>query len=332
MSKDFDIALADALDHTAHAVQTNGPEAARIRGRKRTMRKRIALSTTSLVLVAIGATAAFKATSSTGGPPQLTAASPHATASVRPTTGPTQAASASPSSATSSPATSGSTGAIGSTGATGSTSSDSGTSSQTTANPQKVIQAAWLTAGQLPFASTFHWKAASADSTGGQQLTSTVAYLANNASLQTLTMCADPTKLLGRTVGAQVTAFNATTGSGNNQASQYIFFFADASAAQQTYTWLQSQYTSSCLLNGTGAQVTKTASEGATGATWLTLPGSSTLPDLPDYSREYFVLRGSTIAFVSVTSYTNTLSTTYDDGAQLSTIAAHLCVYGGACS
>jgi len=302
MSKDFDTALADALDHTAHAAQTTGPEAARIRGRKRTMRKRIALSTVSLALVAIGATAAFKATSSTGGAPQLTAASPTHTAS--------------PSPATSSP-----------------TGSASATSSQTTtADPHQVAQAAWLTAGQLPFASTFHWKAASADSTGGQQLTSTVAYLPNTTTLQTLTMCADPTKLLDRTVGAQVTAFNATTGTGNNQASQYVFFFADASSAQQTYTWLQSQYSSSCLLNGTGAQVTKTGGDGATGATWLTLKGSSALPDLPDYTREYFVLRGSTIAFVSVTSYTNTLTTTYDDATQLSTIAAHLCVYGGPCN
>ncbi len=295
------------------------------------MRKRIALSTTSLVLVAIGATAAFKVSSSTGGPPQLTAASPSHSTGGSPTTGPTHTASisASPSSEASS-----STGSHSTTpGSPGSTSSDPTASSQTgTANPQQVVQAAWLSAGQLPFAGTFHWKAASAVSTGGQQLTSTVAYLPNNTSLQTLTMCADPTKLLGRTVGAQVTAFNATTGSSNNQSYQYIFFFADAASAQQTYTWLETQYSSSCLLNGTGAQVTKTGSEGATGATWLTLPGSSTLPDLPDYSREYFVLRGSTIAFVSVTSYTNTLSTTYDDAAQLSTIAAHLCVYGGSCS
>ena len=331
MSKDFDTALADALDHTAHAVHTSGPEAARIRGRKRTVRKRIALSTTALVLVAIGATAAFAATSSTGGGrPQMTPAGPSYTVSGSPTAGPTQSASASANASTSPSSVTSSSAAPGSTGSTGSNSASS--SQTTTVDPRQVIQAAWMTAGQLPFADTFHWKTATQNLTGGMQLSSTVGYLSNTTSMQALTSCADPTKLLGRTVGTQFMDFNATAGTGNNQASEYIFFFADASSAQQTYTWLQSQYSSSCLLNGSGAQVTKTGGEGTTGSTWLTLKGSSTLPDLPDYDREYFVLRGSTIAYVNVTSYTSTLATTYDDATQLSTIAAHLCVYGGSCS
>ena len=209
-------------------------------------------------------------------------------------------------------------------------------SGSTAAGPQQVVDAAWLTADQMPFAADFHWKAMQADPQGsspvGQQLTSTVFYVANNTSLQSLTMCADPGKLLPRTTGAQHTDFTATTGTGTNQASQYIFFFADAAAAQQTYTWLQSQYSSSCLLNGSGARVTQVGTHGTTEATWLTLKGSSTLDDLPAYSREYFVLRGSTIAFVSVTSYTSSLPTAYDDATQLSAIASHLCVYGGSCS
>jgi hypothetical protein len=198
-----------------------------------------------------------------------------------------------------------------------------------------VVDAAWLTPSQLPFATDFHWKAAQSDPQGsspiGRQLSSTVFYLANGTDLQSLTTCADPAKLLSRTIGAQHTDFTATTGTGNNQASQYILFFAGAASAQQTYTWLQSQYGSSCLLNGSGAQVTR-ADGGATGAAWLTLKGSSTLDDLPAYTREYFVLRGSTIAFVSVAGYTSALPTTYDDAAQLSTIASRLCVYGGSCS
>ena len=205
------------------------------------------------------------------------------------------------------------------------------------ADPQQVVDAAWLTAAQLPFAADFHWKAMQADPQGsspiGQQLTPTVFYVANTTSLQSLTMCVDPAKLLPLTTGAQHTDFAATTGTGTstNQASQYIFFFTDAAAAQQTYSWLQSQYSSSCLLNGSGAQVTRVGTHGTTEAAWLTLAGSSTLDDLPAYSREYFVLRGSTIAFVSVTSYTSTLPTAYDDSTQLSAIAARLCVYGGSC-
>ena len=204
------------------------------------------------------------------------------------------------------------------------------------ADPQQVVDAAWLTADQMPFAADFHWKAMRNDPQGsspiGRQLTSTVFYVANNTSLQALTMCADPGKLLPRTTGAQHTDFTATAGTGTNQASQYIFFFADAASAQRTYTWLQSQYSSSCLLNGSGAQVTQVGTHGTTEAAWLTLAGSSTLDDLPAYSREYFVLRGSTIAFVSVTSHTSSLPTAYDDTTQLSAIASRLCVYAGPCS
>ena len=141
---------------------------------------------------------------------------------------------------------------------------------------------------------------------------------------------AGQSNLLGRTAGAQHTDYTASTGTGNNQASQYIFFFTDAASAQQAFTWIQSRYGPSCLA-GSGATITKTAGDGVTSATWLTVKSTSTNPDLPEYSREYFVLRGSTIALVSVTSYTNSLSTSYNDTAELSSIAAHLCVYGGSC-
>jgi hypothetical protein len=288
------------------------------------MRKRIALSATSLVLVAVATTAAFKVTSNSSGTPHPTTGSPHVTVSSSPS--PTAAPSTAPSSPIpSSPVAS-----------SPSTSSSPSSSKSTVADPHQVVDAAWLAADQLPFANNFRWKVMQANPQGsspiGQQLTPTVFYVANDTSFQTLTMCADPAKLLPRTIGAQHSDFTATAGSGNNQASQYIFFFADAASAQQTYTWLQRQYSSSCLLNGSGATVTKTAGDGAAGAAWRTLKGSSTLPDLPGHSREYFVLRGSTIAFVSMTSYTSSLPTSYDDATQLATIAAHLCVYGGPCN
>ena len=63
MSKDFDTTFSDAIDLAAGAAQTAGASAARTRGRTRTMRKRIAISTMSFVLVAAGTTAAFSATS-----------------------------------------------------------------------------------------------------------------------------------------------------------------------------------------------------------------------------------------------------------------------------
>jgi hypothetical protein len=335
VSKDFDGTLSDALDLAAHAAETSGPAAARIRGRKRTMHHRIALSTASLVMVAVGATAGFKAaTADNGGSPQPTGGSPGVTASLS-TAGtpsntggsPTPPTQTSSSPAASIPATTGSA-------TTGSPTTGSPSSSRPAgADPQQVAPGAWLSADQIPFAGTYTWNPVPGSQLGGQQLSSSVAYIANNTSYQTLTMCADPAQLLSRTIGAQVSGFTTTTtSSGNNQANQYIFFFADAASAQQTYTWLETQYTSSCLLNGSGAQVTKTAGDSSTGMAWLTLKGTSTSPDLPLYEREYFVLRGSTIAYVSMVSYTKTLPTAYNDTAQLATIAAHLCVYGGSCS
>ena len=306
MSKDFDTTLSGALDTVAHAANTAGPAAARIRGRKRTMRKRIALSTISLVLFAVGTTAAFKIMSDGGGTPNPATASPRVTASTSPSVGPSRA----PSSPTvpagsSSPAASQSTGA----------------------DPHQVIDAAWLTANQLPFAGTFQWRVQPAT---GQPLTATVFYYANNTSLQALTVCGDPANLLGRTIGAQGTQYLAPPAGSGNAASQFVFFFADAASAKHTFDWLQGQYGPSCL-PGTGVIVTRTAGDGVSSATWLSRKSSSGPVDLAPYNREFFVLRGSTIGYVSISSTSN-LPATYNDAAQLSTIAAHLCVYGGSCN
>jgi hypothetical protein len=326
VSKDFDTTLSDALDLAARAARTAGPEAARIRGRKRTMHQRIALSTAAFVLVAVGASTAFAVASSNGGhTPHLTGGSPRVTTSASPssgpTTGPTASTTASASQASSNPTTSGS----------GSGSSPA-SSQPTVADPHQAVAAAWLSPAEMPFAGTFSWKATQATaqtSPIGQQLTPTVFYVAKDTSFQALTVCADPAKLLPRTIGAQHTEYTATSGT---VASQFIFFFADNASAQQTYTWLQSQYSSSCLVSGTGVQITKTGGDGATSAAWLTVkPGKTGPVDLSPYNREYFVLRGSTIAYVDIQS-TATLPTTYDDAAQISTIASHLCVYGGSCA
>ncbi len=138
MSKDFDTTLSDAIDLAAGAVQTAGASAARIRGRKRTMRKRIAVSAVSLVLVAVGATVALKATSSTGGGTQrIPAASPSATASTSITTSPSPTGSPD-SSPTGSPSAS----------VTRSTSAAAGSET-------------WLTPAQVPFDSIMNWTAGS---------------------------------------------------------------------------------------------------------------------------------------------------------------------------
>ena len=324
MSKDFDTTFSDAIDLAAAAARTPGAAAARSRGRERTVRKRIAISAMSFVLVAAGATAAFSAVSPNGGgTAHVVGTGPSSSASPSPspslTTGPTTSESPSPTATLTHPGTP--------------TTTPPASNPGTTANPHQAVGAAWLAPGQMPFATTFQWTAQRADPQGaspiGQQLTPTVFYVANDTPFQTLTTCADPTSLLGRTTGAQHTDYSEPGGTGQNQASQFIFFFTDAASAQQTFTWIQSQYGSSCLA-GSGVTITKTAGNGTTSATWLTVKGSSSSPDLPDYSREFFVLRGSTIAFVSIISSTS-LPTSYDDTAELSAIAAHLCVYGGSC-
>ena len=302
MSKDFDATLSDALNLVADAAQTPGPAAARTRGRKRTMHQRIAISTASLALVAVGATVAFKAV------PSHSDTTPVASTS---------------------------------TNFTVKASDSAGTGSQTaSANPHKVVPGAWLAANQLPFADTFHWQVQQAGSQGspiGQQLTPSVFYVANNTSLQSLTMCSDPSWLLPRTTGAQHSEYLATTGTGNNQASQYLFFFANRESAQLTFNTVIKQYGPACVQYDGGVQpalMTSNINQAPPSEmVWLTVKGKSTAPDLPDYTREYFVLRGNVIAYVAVTSYTDTtLPTAYDDTAQVSTIASHLCVYGGACN
>ena len=113
MSKDFDTTLSDAIDRAAEAAKTAGASAARTRGRKRTMRKRVAVSTLAIVCVVGGSSAAFALSRSHGGAAtQLPPANPSPTASPTSVSNPTGApATTSPSAnAPESPTTSGSTG------------------------------------------------------------------------------------------------------------------------------------------------------------------------------------------------------------------------------
>lgn len=324
MSEDFETTLCGALDLAAAAAHTAGAEAARIRGRARATHRLIAYCALSFVLVVAGSgTAAFALSSHHGGTPHVTGGSPSTAASTAPTPGATHSAvSPPPSSNPASPSAPSS-----------STSPPAAHSSSpvTSADPQQVVDQAWLSAQQLPFAGTFTWTAVHADPNGvspiGQQLSPTVFYVAKDTALQALTLCADPAQLLGRTTGAQHTEYTAS-GSGHT-ASQYIFFFADASAARAAFAWLQSQY-GSCPLTAGGVQVTRTGGDAVGTAAWLSLNASGANPDLSAYNREYFVQRGSTIAYIAIESSTM-LPQSYDDAAELSTITAHLCVYAGPC-
>lgn len=324
MPKDFDTTLTDALDLAGRAAQTAGPAAARIRGKKRAVHQRIALSTASLVLVAVGATAAFKVASGhTGATLGPAGSSPGASATASPTPGLATAAANSTASPSETPSASATASSSASNPASGPSSS---------LDPHQVIASAWLSPKQLPFDNTLDW---TVDDPGAQgvpgesKLTNTVYLNTNDAAYQTLTMCGDPSQFLSRTIGDQYTAYNSNpiSATNNNQASQHIFFFTDSVAAQQAYAWLQSQYTPACA---NGAQLIREAG-GANQSAWLMVVGTGHNADRPAYEREYFVLAGSTITYINVLSGTQVLPTKFADNAELIAIANSVCVYGGVC-
>lgn len=94
MSGDFDDTLNNVIGRAADAAQPQGPAAARIRGRQRTVRKRIIISTVSLVLVVGSGTAAALAASGRPGAPTVTANTPSPVA--HPTSAPPSASAAAP--------------------------------------------------------------------------------------------------------------------------------------------------------------------------------------------------------------------------------------------
>ncbi len=157
MAKDFDATLSDAVDLAAGAAQTPGAAAARIRGRKRTVHKRVALSATSCVLLAAVSTAAFTFSSSHGdATPQLPAATtgpgPTTAASPTPDTVPGSAGS-SADSATTAPSTS-----VSSTPSTSASSTPTATSGGSATVPA-APSTTWLTPSQVPYDNLMNWRA-----------------------------------------------------------------------------------------------------------------------------------------------------------------------------
>jgi hypothetical protein len=313
VSKDFDATLSDVIALAAGAAQTEGAHAARVRGRTRTMRKRIAISSMSVALVAVGAGAAVSAVGASPAHKQA-AATPSVSFST-PANGGT--ATPSPSAGQAAPSPSASTG----TAATTSVSAPPSSSAATPADPHVVVQAAWLTPQQMPLWNDYHWK--QMHLSGSYLLSSTVAYIPDTTTLQVITACGDPGQLLHATIGAQSVSDEKTVGSDNAQSNQYIFFYSSADAAKQAFTSIQDQYGPSCL---PGSHITKTAGDGVTSQSWEIVKASSGAVDQPAAERDYFVLEGSTIAFVGTLNYNGPLPAT-NDAATLSVIASDMSVY-----
>jgi hypothetical protein len=157
-AKDFDATLSAAVDVAAAAAHTPGAQAARAKGRKRTMRKRIVLSTASFVIIAIGTSAAFRAASSsgTGRPtPDNTGRPTTSTSPTDPATAPTTA----PTTTAGTPSTPGTASAPGTTsGTSGSATNPTGSQNSTApGSPPGPATPSWLTPAQVPFSSLMNW-------------------------------------------------------------------------------------------------------------------------------------------------------------------------------
>jgi hypothetical protein len=255
VSKDFDTTLSDAIDLAAAAAQTTGAAAARIRGRKRAVRKRIAVTTTSFVLAAVCATVAFKASSAndSGTPTAPSSASP--SASVSATTSASAAPSAHPSTTPSAQ-----------TGPTATT--PSGTAPQATApNPGRYVAGAWLSPAQLPFAragyTTWYHTGGIGTLLGGSAYGQTVQqYKANESCSGIAGGSALGDGLSEALTGVQVQVFQSTDtgkvwpdGTIPAYASQYALFYPNATAATAAMNALSADY-AACKTQVTGPDPT----------------------------------------------------------------------------
>jgi hypothetical protein len=319
VSKDFDTTLSDAIDLAAGAAQTPGASAARIRGRKRTVRKRIAVTTTSFALVAVCATVGFKASSSSydnGTPktPSSASISPSAPAPVSATTSPSATPSTHPS-ATSSPSASSP-----SAGPTGTTPTGT-TPPVTVPDPGRYVAGAWLSPAQLPFAragyTTWDHESGTGTLLGGSAYGQTAQQYTASSSCSSIAPGSALADGLGQGLtGAQVQVFQSSNsgkiwpnGTIPAYASQYALFYPNAAAATAAMNALSADY-ASCKTQVTGpdpatgatlaGSVQQTVNNGSAQC-WTLLaaqPGSTTANGTADHT--CFVRSGAMIAAVTV--------------------------------
>ncbi|MCW2934119.1 MAG: hypothetical protein JWM19_5081 [Actinomycetia bacterium] len=345
MSKDFDVTLSDAIDLAAGAAQTPGASAARIRGRKRAVRKRIAVTTTSFALVAVCATVGFKASSSshdsgTPAAPSSASISPSASVPVSATTSGSAAPSTHPSTTSTAPA-----------GPTSTT--PSGTAPQATVpSPGRYVAGAWLSPTQLPFARAGYttWDHAGGVGTllGGSAYEQTVQqYTANNSCSSIAAPSALGDGLSKALTGAQIQVFQSSNfgkilpnGIIPAYASQYALFYPNATAATAAMNALSADY-AACKTQVTGSDpATGTTLAGSVQQTvnggsaqcWSLLaaqPGSAAANGTVDHT--CFVRSGAMIGTVTVSinqvSSLSTVSFTSSDGTMVPELGQDLAAY-----
>ena len=342
MSKDFDTTLSDAIDLAAGAAQTAGAPAARIRGRKRAVRKRIAVTTTSFVLVVVCATVACKASLSnnSGTPTAPPSASTSPSVSVSATTSASAAPSMHPSTTPRAPA-----------GPTATT--PSGTAPQAMVpNPGRYVTGAWLSPAQLPFTRAGYtiWDHSGGIGTllGGSAYGQTVQqYKVNNSCSSIATASALGDGLSEALTGAQVQVFQSSNfgkiwpdGTIPAYASQYALFYPNATAATAAMNALSADY-AACKTQVTGPDPTtgralagsvQQTVNGGSAQCWTLLaaqPNSTVANGTVDHT--CFVRSGARIGTVTVSinqvSSLSTVSFTSSDSTVVSELEQDLAAY-----
>jgi hypothetical protein len=342
VSKDFDTTLSDAIDLAAGAAQTAGAPAARIRGRKRAVRKRIAVTTTSFALVAVCATVAFKASASNGSgtPTAPSSGSTSPSISVSATTSASATPSLHPSATRSSPASP-------------TAGAPSGTAPQAMVpDPGRYVTGAWLSPAQLPFARAGYttWDHADVIGTllGGSAYGQTVEqYKANNSCSSIATASALSDGLSEALTGAQVQVFQSSNfgkiwpdGTIPAYASQYALFYPNATGAAAAMNGLSADY-AACKTQVTGpdpstggnlAGSVQQTVNGGSAQCWTLLtaqPDSTVANGTADHT--CFVRAGAMIAAVTVSinqvSSLSTVSFTSSDSTVVAELEHDLAAY-----
>ncbi|MBS2965046.1 hypothetical protein KGA66_18460 [Actinocrinis puniceicyclus] len=304
--------LLSAIAQSASASATPvGADAARRRGRQRSVRQRAVACVAATVLVGGSATVALAVAAGHGGTPKPITNSGTATPD----------AGSAPPSPSAGPSTPGSPSAGASPGA-------GATGSGMIGDLNTIVPGAWTSAGAFAL-------------TPGSWTANMARPAIHTADRQWFYSChsADTLTHLGA-LGYQELTYGATMGGSPVGADQVLFFFRSNGAAEQALGTVQNDY-AHCPEPATGVNgvpMTGTVQQTETldgGYAWVhtfrTAQGSPAQPaDIPADNHEFFVQRGDALEMVWFGG-NPTVDDSRNDLTFLADLESNLCVYGGHC-
>ena len=309
MPESFNALLSEIAETASSAVHPAGPAVARRRGHQLAVRRRVAASVMSVVLLggAGGLALALTGNHSTQPAPLTRSGTPTPSASSAPSS---PSASASPSSSPTASA-SASTAPAGATG-----------------DLNTIVPGAWTPMSQFPF-SSLKWKA---------NMSQPVIHTMER---QWFYSCYGPGTLahLGAS-GYQEMTYTATLTGVYSSADQVMYYFTSTDAAAQALATIRNDY-ANCpeLTTGTNGVAMTGAlhlTEQLDGSyawlhTYRTANGSPGSPaDLASDNHEFFVQRGNVVEAVWFGGGPE-IDSQFGDAGFLNSLNASMCVYGGTC-